>query len=224
MRQPYRCLVLDHDDTAVDSSRTIHYPAHIEVMRQLRPSVEPVSFEIWMEKNFHPGVMAFLKDELGMNDREIMAEYDIWQSFTTRRIPNFFPGFIETIRRFKEDGGIVTVVSHSEQELILRDYRSANHGVEILPDMIFGWDFDAEKRKPSPWPLQQIMERYHLRPEELLIVDDLKPGLLMGRSAGVDTVAAGWAYSIETIRTYMEAHCIAYCETVAQLYDFLFSE
>ena len=28
----FKCLILDHDDTAVDSTASIHYPAHVEIM------------------------------------------------------------------------------------------------------------------------------------------------------------------------------------------------
>ena len=33
----YKCLVLDHDDTIVNSTATIHYPAFIESLKILRP-------------------------------------------------------------------------------------------------------------------------------------------------------------------------------------------
>ena len=28
----YKCLIIDHDDTAVDSSATVHHPAHVKSM------------------------------------------------------------------------------------------------------------------------------------------------------------------------------------------------
>ena len=36
-RFDFKCLILDHDDTAVASTPAIHYPAHLEAMRVLRP-------------------------------------------------------------------------------------------------------------------------------------------------------------------------------------------
>jgi len=35
----YKCLLLDHDDTVVNSTATIHYPAFLEALRLLRPGV-----------------------------------------------------------------------------------------------------------------------------------------------------------------------------------------
>jgi len=45
----YRLLLLDHDDTTVASTETIHYPAHIESIRSIRPDLEPCSLEKWFE-------------------------------------------------------------------------------------------------------------------------------------------------------------------------------
>ena len=45
----YRLLLLDHDDTSVASTETIHYPAHIASVNQLRPDLVPCSLEQWFE-------------------------------------------------------------------------------------------------------------------------------------------------------------------------------
>ena len=67
----YKCLILDHDDTAVDSTAEIHYPAHIEIMRQIRPSHIPVSLKEWFLKNYQPGIMEYMVDELKLDKSEI---------------------------------------------------------------------------------------------------------------------------------------------------------
>ena len=72
------------------------------------------------------------------------------------------------------------------RENILRDYR-LHFGLE--PDQIFDWDLGEDRRKPSPYALQEIMRLYDLRPDELLMVDDLKPGYDMALSCGVDFAA-----------------------------------
>ena len=35
----YRCLVLDHDDTTVDSTRSVTYPQFREAMAHFRPEI-----------------------------------------------------------------------------------------------------------------------------------------------------------------------------------------
>ncbi len=44
-KMKYKCLVLDHDDTVVKSTPTIHYPSFIEAMKELRPQMEPYTLE-----------------------------------------------------------------------------------------------------------------------------------------------------------------------------------
>ena len=133
-------------------------------------------------------------------------------------MPRAYAGIGEILREFRARGGLLTVVSHSFSEYILRDYRE--NGLP-KPDMIFGWDDPPEKRKPSPWPLRKIMETHRLAQEELLVVDDLKPGYDMARAAGVPFAAAGWANDIPEIETFMRANCERYFKTVAELKDFL---
>ncbi len=217
----YACLILDHDDTAVDSSSTVHYPAHVEAMRVLRPGRQPVSLEGWLLKNFHPGIMPYLVEELGLNAEELALEFEIWRSFTARRTPRFFPGFLQALGEYRERGGKIAVISHSEPEVIRGHYRAAG---PLVPDLVFGWHDEEEKRKPSPWPVQQALTSLGIRESRALILDDLKPGVLMARRAGVAVAGAGWAHSIGEIREYMQAHCLAYFETVQAFRDFLLAE
>ena len=54
-------------------------------------------------------------------------------------------------------------------------------------------------------------------PEELLVVDDLKPGHDMARAAGVPFAAAGWANDIPEIEQFMRKNCDHYCKQVSDL-------
>jgi beta-phosphoglucomutase-like phosphatase (HAD superfamily) len=220
----FRCLILDHDDTAVDSTASIHHPSHLESMRVLRPGAPAIDLENWFLKNFDPGIMPYLTEELGLTPEELEIEYEIWRRFNRNAVPSFFPGFLETLRAFRARGGIVTVVSHSEKDVILRAYRAASDGGQFMPDLVFGWDFDEGRRKPSPWPVRQILQRFGLTVEEALIVDDLKPGVLMSRASGVSVAAAGWAHRIPRIRAYMRRNCDTYFETIEQFRSYVLGQ
>ncbi len=218
----FRCLILDHDDTAVDSTREIHYPAHIEMMKRLRPGQAPISLEGWFRKNFDPGIMGYLAGELGLSDAELQEEFEIWQNYTSTRVPHFFPGFLELLRDFREADGRIAVASHSERHIIERDYRTRSNDEQLVPELIFGWDHDESRRKPSPWPVEQILAEFKLPANEALIVDDLKPAVLMGRASGVAVAAAGWSHDIPEIHEYMEKSCLAFLTSVEELRSFLF--
>ncbi len=181
-----------------------------------------MTLDDWLLKNFSPGVMTYLRDELGMNEEELEAEYKIWRHYNVTLTPEFFDGFRELLLEFRGDGGIVTVVSHSEADIIERHYRSNSMKEPLMPDLIFGWDIDPQKRKPRPYPVEQILKAFSLSPSEALIVDDLKPGVLMGQATGVPVAAAGWSHHIPQIRSFMREHCVAYLEAIDDLRRLIF--
>ncbi len=215
----FKCLLIDHDDTAVNSTATIHYLSHLECLRELRPDRKPPTLDEWYLINFH-GIMEHLKGELGFSNLELERELEIWRSFTKSHTPEFFPEFPELVADFRRAGGRVAVVSHSEADVIASHYARVE-APEARPDLIFGWDDDAERRKPSPWPVREALKRFGMRPEEALILDDLKPGVLMSRATGVAAAGAGWSHRIPEIARYMRAHTIAFFESIEAFRAFL---
>jgi beta-phosphoglucomutase-like phosphatase (HAD superfamily) len=211
----YRCILIDHDDTAVDSTEAVHYPAHVEALRILRPGRTPPTKEQWLLRNFH-GIMEYLVDDLHMTTAELERELEIWRSWTTTHIPPFFPGFVPLLADYRREGGLVAVISHSEAGVIEGHYRAAA-GPPFVPDLIFGWEHDAERRKPSPWPVREALRRFACPPSAALVVDDLKPGLLMAQATGVDFAAAGWSHNVAEIQAYMRAHATAWCARIDDL-------
>ena len=220
MSLKYKCLVLDHDDTVVDSSASIHYPSFVEYLKIARPHLaDKYTLEEYFEKNFEPGILELFTEEIGLNEEELREEEAFWREYVKNHIPNAYPGMAEIIADFKAEGGIVVVDSHSISENIIRDYK-ANNLPE--PDLIYGWDIPKEMRKPSPGTLLDLMERYSLKPCEILVVDDLKPGYDMAKAAGVNIAAAAWAHNVRGIAEFMEANCEYYLKSVEELRKILF--
>lgn len=213
----YKCLVLDHDDTVVNSTATIHYPSFLAYLRRVRPGLH-YTLEEYFDRNFDPGVLAFFGGELGFSEQEMAEEFRFWQEYVKTRVPEAYPGIREILERHRAAGGLIAVISHSISDNIRRDYRE-NSLPE--PDAIYGWELAEEQRKPHPWPMQNLMLRFGLRPEEILMVDDLKPGYDMCRTCGVPFAAAGWANDVPQIETFMRRNCDFYFKTVQELNEFL---
>ena len=213
----YKCLVFDHDDTVVNSTATIHYPSFVAYLEEYFPE-KSCTLEHYFLNNFDPGFIPMCKEEYSMTDADLDIEVRFWRDYVRTRVPMAYPGIREIMERHKAAGGLLCVVSHSMDENILRDYR-ANGLPE--PDLIFGWEQPVERRKPKPWPLEEIMRRYALKPSELLMIDDLKPGYDMARDAGVDFAAVGWANDIPQIEDFMRRNCEHYFKTVEELDAFL---
>ena len=208
----FPCLVLDHDDTVVNSTATVHYPCFVEYTRRYFPDYHCTAEEYFL-KNFDPGVVAFFRDEVGMSDEQMRHEQTWWNDYVQQHVPQAYPGMRELLWRHRERGGRLCVVSHSYAANILRDYRE--NGLPE-PDMVFGWEQPPELRKPDPWSLRQIQRTLGFAPEEMLMVDDLKPGFDMARAGGVPFAAAGWGFDIPRIEAYMRENCDVYFKTVAE--------
>ena len=213
----YRCLVFDHDDTVVNSTATIHHPCFEAYLQRYYPG-RSCTLEDYFIKNFSPGFVPMCREEYGMSDEELEQEGQFWRAWVRDHIPAAYPGIREIMERQRAEGGLLCVISHSFDDNIRRDY-AANALPE--PDLVFGWEQPLERRKPYPWPLEEIMRRYGLAPSELLMIDDLKPGYDMAAACGVDFAGVGWANDIAEIEQFMRRNCTNYFKTVAELAAFL---
>ena len=155
----YRCLVFDHDDTTVNSTATIHHPCFERFLEEYYPG-RHCSLEEYFIKNFAPGFLPMCREEYGMDDHMLELETRYWQEYVRSRIPDAYPGIRQIMERQKAQGGYTAVISHSFRENILRDY--AWNGLPE-PDLIFGWEMPPEQRKPSPWPLREVLKQLSLK-------------------------------------------------------------
>lgn len=215
----YKCLILDHDDTVVDSTAHVHYPAFLVALAEQRPG-HTISLEDYFRVNFHPGFIEYCRSVLHYTEADFEREVEIWKEYVKDHIPTAYPGMARIIRRQKELGGLICVVSHSFSYNIRRDY-AANGLPE--PDAVYGWELPPEHRKPDPWALCQILKRFDLQPEEALVVDDLKTGYEMAHALGVPFAAACWAYHVPEIRSFMESNCERVFADPAALEQYLFA-
>ena len=215
----YPCLVLDHDDTVVQSETTINYPYFCYILNQFRPG-QKITLKEYIDGCCHLGFLEMCRKNYGFTEEELKQEYLGWKSYIKTHIPAPYPGIDSLIARQKAAGGLICVVSHSGAENISRDYTTH---FNIQPDAIYGWDLPEHQRKPSTYPLEQIMQKYALSPSELLIVDDLKPAFEMARKAKVPIAFAAWSKQNQPeIYKQMSALCDYTFDSPAALEKFLF--
>ena len=216
----YPCLILDHDDTVVNSTATVHYPCFVEYMGVHYPHIN-YTLEEYFLKNFDPGVYTLFHDIIGMSDEDMKREQTYWFDYVQHHVPQVFDGMREILWDYKRAGGTICVVSYSFSENILRDYRENDLPT---PDAVFGWEIPRERRKPYPYCAEQIMKRFGFAPKEVLVLDDLKPGYDMAKACGAHFAAAGWANDIPQIEQFMRQNCDRYFKTVADFRAHLFEK
>ena len=215
----YRCLVLDHDDTVVQSEKTLGFPYFKEFMARIRPGVE-LTLEEYVRGCHELPFVDMCRQKWQFTDEELMAEWDGWKKYILTHIPDAYEGIESIIRRQKENGGLVCVASLSGAQSITRDYLT-HFGME--PDAIYGWDLPKHQQKPDPYPLQDIMARYDLQPEDLLVVDDMKLGWRMAKAVGVQVAFSAWSKSdFPELEGEMRSICDFSFDSPTELEAFLF--
>lgn len=219
MMPKYRCLVLDHDDTVVQSMKTLSYPFWCMELELFRPGITQ-SLEDYILECHNRGFASLCRDCFHFTDEELKKEHEMWMEYIMTHTPDPYPGIAEIIHRQKAEGGMICVVSHSHADNILRDYRT-HFGLE--PDAVYGWELPPHQRKPNPYPLEDIMRRYSLKPEEILVVDDMKLACQMAAPLDIKVAYSGWnGLGILEIEKEMQSMCTYSFDSTEKLYKFLF--
>lgn len=218
----YKCLVLDHDDTAVASEVTVNYPCFLLAIGKFRPAEARMEYEEFVDWCYRYDFAEFLRVRYGFTEEELAQEHRMWLEYAAERIPPAYEGIKEILQEQKRRGGLVCVASLSGRDIILRDYR-VHFGVE--PDLVFSSSDPRNQRKPGTYPLEKIMEAYSLSPADLLMVDDLKTGWEMAKNAGVEIAFAAWGrQNTGALYREMKEACDHTFDGTKELYDFLFGD
>lgn len=217
----YKCLVLDHDDTVVQTEKAIGYPYFKEYIERVRPG-HSLTYPEYVADCNNMIFADMCRRKWQFTDEELLEEYLGWKAYSLQHMPPIFPGIDRIIHRQKEEGGLVCVSSLSSRDNITRDY--AEH-FGMQPDVIYDYDLPQEQRKPNPYSLLDIMARYDLAPEEILVVDDLKLAWRMAHPLGVPIAFAAWGkQEFPELAEEMRSLCDFSFDTTEALEHFLFEE
>lgn len=215
----YKCLVLDHDDTVVQTEKAIWYPYFRDYIERVRPG-KTLSFSEYVRDCNNMVFADMCRIRWQFTEEEEREEYLGWKAYSRENIPPLCPGIDAVIHRQKALGGLVCVSSLSTKEIIERDFL---HHFGFLPNAIYDYDLPANQRKPNPYALVDIMERFALTPKDLLMVDDMKLGCQMANSVGVATAFAGWSKAeFPELTEEMRNICDFSFDSAANLEKFLF--
>lgn len=215
----YPCLALDHDDTVVQTEKSIGYPYFRDYIERIRPGMT-LSFTEYVRDCNNMVFADMCRKRWQFTEEELKEEYNGWKTYSRIHIPPICDGIDQVIRQHKDAGGLICVVSLSTAEIIKRDY---SHHFGFLPDAIYDYDLPLDKRKPAPFPLQDIMNQYHLQTQDILVIDDMKLGWKMANPLGIKTAFAAWAKTdFPELMHEMKQLCDYSFDSTKELKQFLF--
>jgi phosphoglycolate phosphatase-like HAD superfamily hydrolase len=145
MKLRKKCLILDHDDTIINSQESIHYPLFVEVLKILRPNITPVDFEKFIELSNEVGFVKMCRMLYHYNAEEIQFEYEHWKKHSSLIEAPTFDGIKEFLTAFEKAGGVIIVYTMNSKQNVEQDYERL---FNMIPKSIISHDQYHVLRKP----------------------------------------------------------------------------
>jgi len=218
MNLRYKCLILDHDDTVMNSTVEANYPNMCKILEILRPDDKDLPLEEFIEGNSH-GFRPWATRRWGFTEDEMTWQYEFWRQNVMDHRPTMIEGMADFLTDYHKAGGIICVSSHSYRDMIEKDYMT---GCGFLPDYISSLDDPKELCKPSPYAVEEAIRRFGLEHKDVLVVDDLNTGHDMAKAAGVDNAAAFWCITTPQVEADLTASSTYAFHRVEELRQLIF--
>ena len=212
----YRCLVVDHDDTSVMSTPSLHYPAHVEALSVSCGRARAHRSGGMAREEFRSGFYPLPYGELGHEEAEVRQSDLIWRELTAARACQRSFRASSNIRRVEAARRTLVVdlpFRGLDDRARLSGRRSSlADGEAVVPDSSSAGTTTREAQARS-YPLLETMRSFGYA-KERYSCSTTKPGADMAAAAGVDFAAAGWGHAIEEIKRGMRGLGKYYFEKV----------
>ncbi|GAA5787176.1 phosphoglycolate phosphatase [Chitiniphilus shinanonensis] len=147
--------------------------------------------------------------------QQAMARFDVHYKAGLTIATRFYPEVQETLHSLHELEYPLAIVTNKPERYTLPLLREL--GISERFDVIVSGDTLAEK-KPSPLPLQFVLERLSLSPEQLLMVGDSKNDVLAAKAAGTPSVLVSYGYGRD-VQEMGADHVIRFFSEVLEFID-----
>lgn len=192
--RPLRCIIFDMDGTLTQTNQLIYdsfnHIAEKYINKRLTPN-EIAAF-------FGPPEKEAVENMIGtLHIDDAMKEYYHFYQERHNDLASLYPGIKELLTFVKEQGivvGLFTGKGRRTTEITLQEF-----GIGHYFDIVMTGD-DVDHFKPSGDGIRKIMDRYSLRPDEVLMVGDAVADIRASRESGVRIAAVVWdSYGKETV-------------------------
>ena len=195
-------VIFDLDGSLVDSmwiwrEIDIEYLGRfgIDLPEGLQGEIEGMSFN---------ETALFFKEKFGLLDPIETIKQD-WNQMARHKYINEVPlkeGVLEFLEFCKNSGIKLGIATSNSRELV--DHIANAHGLNQYFDCIIT-GCEITKGKPAPDIYLAVAEALNVLPSECLVFEDIIPGIMAGKSAGMKVCAVEDAYSMPQKEAKMEA-------------------
>lgn len=196
MKLRKKCIILDHDDTVIDSQESIHYPLFVAVLKELRPHVAPISFEQFIDLSNKLGFTKMCRLVYHFTPDEILYEYEHWKKHVEHMIAPTYAGLESILQRFVQAGGIIVVYTMNAKHNVLNDYARL---FNMIPHAIIAHDQYSILRKPYRLSLLQTLSDLNVSVKDCVFVDDSPLVVALKDRLNIEFLAASWAKSAHAL-------------------------
>lgn len=185
MEKNITTLLFDFDGTLLDTNELIiqtfehvlntHFPGQYD-RAQILPFLGPTLTDTF--EKIDPE-----------NAEQLIAEYRKWNHDHHDRLAFEFDGVSETLRKLKEQGFKLAIVSTKRNAMVHKGINLLEVG--NLFDTVIGLD-DVQHAKPNPEPINLALQRLNASKEEAIMIGDNYHDIVGGQNAGVKTAGVAW--------------------------------
>lgn len=128
----------------------------------------------------------------------------------------FYEGVPQTLTQLKASGIKLAVITNKPHDFAVSLLKS--FGIYEDFDIVLGGDA-LSKKKPDPFPLHYVMDKWQIMPSEFLMVGDSKNDILAAHAAGCNSIGLTYGYNYgEDIELSSPS---AVCDHFSEILDFL---
>ncbi len=196
MLKDINAVLFDLDGTLVDSmwiwrDIDIEYLGQfgIELPDNLQSCIEGMSFS---------ETAAYIKERFHIPD-SVEAMKEQWNAMALNKYTNQVPlkkGVLDFLKHCSKEGIKLGIATSNSKELVTA-VLEALHVKNYFTCIVTGCEVD--KGKPSPDIYYEAAKRCHVSPENCLVFEDIVPGIMAGKSAGMRVCAVEDEYSMHQI-------------------------
>lgn len=206
-----KALLFDLDGTLIDSMG-IWADIDKEYLKRYGYEV-PVDLQKCIEGMHFREVAVYFKDRFNISDSIETIEED-WNNMALQKYAHEVPikaGALELIKWAKQNNFKLAISTSNSRPLVEAFVKARN--LEAYFDFILSGD-DIYKSKPDPYVYLLCAEKLCVKPSECLVFEDIVPGILAGKNAGMQVCAVEDRYSagireekISLADYYIETYC-----------------